>query len=136
MDLYKLFKRAEVETRGVWIDYGCAKFKLARAGGDNKKFLAAMTRLAEPHKQAIAHNTLSEDDSRAMLAQAYAEAVILDWEGVTDENGAPLQFSVSNAVKLLKDLPDLFIDLKEQAEQMTNFREGVREEAAKNSGTS
>jgi len=64
--------------------------------------------------------------------EAYAEAVILGWDGVAGPDGAPLPFTRENAVKLMLDLPDLFRDVQEQATKAALFRAAADLDAEKN----
>jgi hypothetical protein len=63
------------------------------------------------------------------------ETVLLGWESVTGPDGKPLEFSKENAVKLFTDLPDLFKDIRETAEDMTLFKLELDEADAGNSSS-
>ena len=122
----------EVEKKGVIIDYGDFQFFVARAGESNDKFIKAVERRSQPYKRAIQAGTLPEEVARRMLLEVYADAVILDWEGVRDRNGEILPFNRENCIKLLADLPDLFSDLQQQAQNLELFKREEMEEDAKN----
>ena len=72
----------------------------------------------------------------------YSEAVITNWEvkngdgswvsGIENpEGGDPLPFNHRNVLDAFEALPDLFLDIKEQAENAAMYRANLREEAEK-----
>ena len=71
-----------------------------------------------------------------MLAEVYADAVIVGWSGVKDEAGKEMAFSRENVIKLLTDIPELFRDIQQQANLVSNFRAEAKEADAKNSAAS
>lgn len=125
MSLYRQFKTDEsVEQGGVEIDYGeGVKIKVARAGGANKRYVKCLELMHRKYRKQIQLEILSNDLANQLLIKAYAEGVVIGWEGVTDEAGEPMPFSVENCVKLFTDLPDLFADVKEVAGGAAAFRE-------------
>lgn len=57
-----------------------------------------------------------------MLIRTFADAVILDWQGVTDRNGELLPLTKENVVAVFTDLPDLFVDVREAAAKAATFK--------------
>jgi hypothetical protein len=133
--IYDLFGMDDnMEKKGIWIDYGPAgSFLIARAGGSNQKFANILQAKTRPYKFQIDNELIDQETGQRLMYEAFAEAVVLDWEGVCDRDGNPIPFSQKNCVKLFEDLPDLFHDLREQASKLANFRQQSLEEAAKNS---
>ena len=62
-----------------------------------------------------------EDKAAALMAQAIAETIILDWENVADRNGDMMEYSPARAKQLLIDLPDLRQIIMEEASKASNF---------------
>lgn len=135
MSLYKTYatdKNLE-SGAGVKLEYpDGVSLTIHRAGGSNRKFLQSMDAKIKPHRRQIQLGTIDRDLSDKLIAEVYAESVIKGWSGVTDENGNDLPFTKQNVVKLLLDLPDLFNDIKAQADTLANFRKEELEEEAKN----
>lgn len=131
---YKTYQTEEgLEKGGITLDLGeVGKFKLARAGGANSQFQKRMMVLTKPHRKSISAGIIDPKLADQLLAQAFAETVVLGWEGVTGPDGEPLAYNKENAVKLLTDLPDLFKDIRETSEDATLFRAVNLEDAAKN----
>jgi hypothetical protein len=77
--------------------------------------------------------TLDDGTAERLLAETYAEAVIIGWSGVKNAKGKPLEFDKKACIELLLDLPELFKDIQEQAGRAANFRRAGIEAAAKNS---
>ena len=138
MSLYKLFKTNEnLETDGIWLEYGQTadgkpiRIKIARAGGHNVAFSKALEKATRPYKKAIQTGMLDNK-----TAEVFAETVVLDWINVEGPDGQPMYFNNENVLKLFEDLPDLFVDLREQSANVALFRDEVRETDLGNSGKS
>lgn len=123
-----------LEAKGIWLDFGAFRIRVARAGGSNQKFKIALEQKLRPHQLQIKAGTMDNDLALRLLAEAYAEAIVLDWENVTDAAGKPMAFTEENVVKLFTDLPELFNEVQEQAGKLSNFRALEQEEAAQEVG--
>lgn len=133
MSIYNSYKTSpDLEKNGVWLNYGDCKILVARAGGANKRFEALAKARLKNYQKAIQVGALSNQKATEIMQEIYSESVVLDWEGVTDENGKELPFSKENVLKVFKDLPDLFLDIDEQCRKISNFRQELLEEDAKN----
>lgn len=142
--IYDVFQTdQDVEKSGIKIDYGPFYFLIARAGGANKRYSTRLEALLKPYRRAIQTETMDEKVGLDLVAQAYAETVILGWGHVDKDgkvvdgvvlgrDGKPLELTVDNVKRVLLDLPDLFKDLREQAEKAALFRVQVKEADAKN----
>lgn len=154
--LYKTFETdVDLEREGIIVNFGSVKFSLARAGGRNKAFKELFTAKAERHRVELDNKTLSDDVADKLMAESYAEAVILGWwTRKEDENGDPIldkkgeeqwddtivnadgdaiKFTKDECVRLLLDLPDLFATLQSYASKAANFRKELEEEDLGNS---
>lgn len=97
-------------------------FTLARAGGANAKFSKAMEVKTRPYRRQIQEDTMDITLANKLLIEAFAETVVLGWEGITTVNGKEVKFTPEAAIKLFTDLPDLFNELREAAAKQSNFR--------------
>jgi hypothetical protein len=141
MSLYKLFKTNEnLETDGIWIEYGTTaagkaiRIKVARAGGHNSRFAKALEKATRPHRKALQVGSLDNATADRLFREVFADTVVLGWENVEGPDGQELPFSRENVLKLFSDLPDLFNDLREQANNAALYREELREADLGNSG--
>lgn len=133
--MYDLFATDESkEIEGIWLDYGPAgRIRIARAGQSNKLFQKTSERVLRPHSKAIEKKTIDPDLFDDLLKQIYVRSIILGWENVRDREGNELSFSADNVMGLLNDLPDLWVEIREQAMTASNFlEEGDTEEDSKN----
>lgn len=132
MSIYKLFGTdPDLERNGIALEYGDVTFIIARAGGANRKFQSCVERVMRPYRSALASGTMDPETADRRLAECYAEAIILAWEGVTDENGEELPFTKENVVKVLLDLPDLFANIQEESQRLSNYIRAEADEVAK-----
>lgn len=142
MSIYEQFKTSpELEQKGILIDYGTFRVRVARAGGSNKRFLKLLEAKIKPYRRALATETMDNDRGMELLREVYAEAVVISWEtkvgdefksGIEAPDGKLLPFSKENVLLTFNNLPDLFNDIKEQADKAALFREKIREEEGKN----
>ena len=54
--------------------------------------------------------------------EVYFETVVVDWEGVTDPRGEVLPYNLVNFKQVMRDLPDLWATLREEADNLKNFQ--------------
>jgi hypothetical protein len=142
MALNKMFGTNEsLETKGIVIDYGDTRIRIARAGGSNKKFAKAISVATKPFRRAIAADAMDPEKALDIMRSVYAQTVILDWEtkvkgefkkGIDPvDAGKPdgdlLPPTVDNIEAVLKHLPDLFSDLQNQSQSLALFRAEVDE---------
>ena len=133
MSIYDLFaadNKAEIE--GVELVYGKAKVRVARAGGSNTKYLKSLDRHTRGLRKQIQHDQLSNEDGNNIMREVFAESIILGWTGMVGRDGKEIPFSKEACLKLLKELPDLFADIQEQAGKFALYREIAREGEAGN----
>lgn len=121
------------EQQGVTINLGeTGSIQVARAGGSNVRFEKRLAELTKDHRRAIQNGLMDEKQAKQILAQVFAETVVIGWSNLTDQAGQPLPFTVDNAKKLLVDLPDLFTLIQQTAQDQTLFRQELLEGDAKN----
>lgn len=140
MSLYNTFETdKDLEKEGILLDYGFnsknepIQIRIARAGGANVRFAKILEQKMRPYKRAIANDTMDNKVAEKLLIETYADGVILSWTGVEDRDGTALEFNRDNIVKVLTDLPDLFMDIQQQSQKVALFRADLREAEAGNS---
>lgn len=121
MDLRKAFGTdRKAEEEGVWINLGDgARIKVARSS--NKRYRELIRRLLKPHRAAMRSDNLPDETMEAIVIEATAEALLLDWQGI-EFDGALLPYSVENAKKVLAALPDFRDAVATYAGEMATFR--------------
>ena len=139
MSLYKQFATDKnVERDGVVLSYGKnsknknIEIRIARAGGANIRYTKLLEAAIKPYRRQLQNETMDNGVAEDITMRVYAQSVVLGWEGVEDENGNDMEFTVENCMKLFKDLPDLWADIQSQATRAALFRQGILEADAKN----
>ena len=131
-DLFATDPKAEAEE-GLVLDYGgFGRITIRRAGGANKAFARALESRLRPYRRQMQAGTLDEAVAERLLAEVYAETVLLGWDGITGRDGQDIAFTPQAAAQLLTDLPELFRDVQEQAQKAANFRAAELADSAKN----
>jgi len=145
--LRKAFKTSpKLETEGIFLELANARIKVRRAGGANTAFNNAMSKIAEQHKRAIATGLITDEKAKQVLYEVYAEHVVIDWEtnlgteanpvwaqGIEPEDGDDLlPVTFENVVAFFREMPDFFLEVKETAESVQNFREALVKHIAGN----
>lgn len=135
MSFYETFGTNEnLEAgQGVDLDYGKdGTITIHRAGGENKKFARVLNAKMKPYRRQLQNGTMDDAVAEKLMAETYAEAVIIGWKDVKGKDGKKLEFTKENVIQLLTDLPELFKDIQDQANTIANFRKEEIEAEAKN----
>lgn len=142
MSMYEQFQTdPDLEKNGIFIDYGEFRVTLARAGGANKQYAKLLEAKTKPYRRAIQIETMDNEKAMDLLLEAFAEAVVLNWEvkdgdkwkkGIEGPDGDVIPFNTDNVIKTLRALPDLFNDLQEQASKVALYRKSIDEDDAGN----
>ena len=127
LSIYEMYETDMAkEVEGFW--YPVSKrisVKLARAGGANLAFSKAMEEKTRPHRKrggAFEGENVDVELATELMKQAFAETIILDWKGITNKAGKTVAYSPAAANKLLIDLPDLYVELRDAAGAAANYR--------------
>jgi len=142
-----------LETKGIVIDYGDDRIRIARAGGANKAFVRLLEAKTKPLRRAIAVGAIDNDRSLAIMREIYADTIILGWEanmgtltrpewrsGIRPSDAGEdvgndkelLPVNKENILKVFNNLPDLFIDIQQQAAAGALFRAEINEQSVGN----
>ncbi|MAD98780.1 MAG: hypothetical protein Unbinned200contig1000_18 [Prokaryotic dsDNA virus sp.] len=142
MGMYDVFETDEdLETSGIWLDYGDFRVKIASAGQGNKKYVKYAEKALKPVRKAMQAGALSNERSMSIMSDIYAKTIVLDWEtmkegelvkGIESRDGQIMPFNYENVRQVFIDLPNLFIDIQEQANSIANFRKAELEEESGN----
>lgn len=138
MGLYQQFETdPNLEREGIWIDYGEFRVRLRHAGGANKAYASILEITTKPFRRAIDQGVFPEERMKKLLIGVYAKTMIAGWEtsqtdaitgetswvpGVEDRDGKLETPGEAAYVRVLNDLPWLFMDLIQQGNLLTNYR--------------
>ena len=133
MSIYAQYEtNAELERKGIVLQIGEAKFRVARAGGANTKFNKRTEALCRPYRRQIETGTLDQKTLQSLTMEAIVDTVLLGWENVYDREGKPIKFSKASAKNLFEELPDLYLEIVNGCTNYANFRQDLVEHDAKN----
>jgi hypothetical protein len=120
-----------LESEGTWVfpmgeAEGMPAFKIARAGGANKKYLKLQRGLMKPYSALFrkAANGMTQeviDITMKITRQCFLETCLLDWKNVSIEKGKLLEFNAANADLLMSKAPALYDELLGQAQVAQTF---------------
>lgn len=129
MDIKKLYgTNKEKEKDGVWLLFkGGIKFKIKRAGGDNKAFSVAYSKAIKPYQRQLMSGDMDKEVLHDINLKLYAIHIVTDWQGV-EVDGEALEYTPSKFVELCKELPDLWNEVFEAANDMQRFQDAEDEE--------
>jgi len=132
-DAYKT--NTDAEKEGKWFPSAFvpeAEFLLARAGGANTKFKQKVAVALKPHLRRLQDMKMPEEETNAIVIPIFVDYVLLNWKGVKLTDKTEYPFSKENAIKVLTSLPDLFAELRDKAQEFSNFIDEAIEDAVKN----
>lgn len=131
----------EIETTGVWLDYGDFKIKIASTGSE--KYKRTMKAVFKPYERQVQTGTMPEELAEEKLTLVFARAIVLDWwcsewgeHTMWDKEGNRLDYNEQNVIKLLTEMPKLQDMIRDEAQRAENFRKREEEDALKNSSRS
>jgi hypothetical protein len=146
-ELYKTEKKIEQDGKAFLFASGNLRLTLARAGGSNQRFEKILTANSKPFRRAIQAELLSNEKAQELMMRTYAEAVIRKWETLMPKEDGTDEFrdgmlveghedlqpkTIDNMVKIFMAYPELFKEVQEEANKLSNYQESLTEEDAKN----
>jgi hypothetical protein len=125
-NLDKYYKGSEeLEKNGVWFEISDkTAFLIKPFKGSNPKVKSAMAVQYKPYARQIEMGTLPEEKVTEINIRIFVSSCLVDWRGV-EIDGVETKFDVDTAVKLFKELPDLFMALFDHSKNNQNYREDV-----------
>ena len=122
-NLFETFETdKDLEKNGVWFEIAPdVRFQCARMGPMNKAYKRALGKKMKPHQRQYQQGTLDEELGESLMQDLFIDVILLDWEGVMDRAGRPLEFSFNNAKWLFAELPDVYNALSDEATKAGNY---------------
>lgn len=131
MDIFSSFATDEsAEKQGVIVEYGTAKFKVARKG--NQAYRKLLGKLYKMNRFVLeSKGDAAEKKSDEILSTVISQTILLGWEGVTS-NGKPLPYSQEAAYDLLLKLKEFRAFIDNASEELERFKLHQEDEDEKN----
>lgn len=129
LDSYSVNDKDSVE--GKWVPIGKdAELKIARL--NNEPYRDFIKKKLKPYKSAMRAGAVDEDVINAVVVQAMARHILLDWKGLK-ESGKPLIYSIEECERVLRDKEQFRELVAALANDADLFRDAELEDGAKNS---
>lgn len=130
----------DLEVLGAWLELGpsnddgsgLCRIRLARMGGQNKKFDKARDIKFKKYRVGssgqINVDKIPERVRIPILRELYADTIVTEWEHFYDDDGEELPFNKENVVKLFTDNPDFFLECMMFAADRSNYQDSTEED--------
>lgn len=124
--LEKFSTDTELELNGVWVEIGDGT-TLCVARLYNDRYNEALRGAMKPHKRQV----LDNESSLEIMISVEARTVLLGWEGVTEDDGKDVPYSIEKAKEYLhvRDFRKLVLEI---AGSMETYKAQEREDGEKN----
>lgn len=131
---YRTNETLESEA-GVWFRFrNGMRFRCKRAGGSNDQYRRVFQREIKPFKRQL--DSLDREVQEEIFRNVYAETILVDWDGVRDKGGNEVPFTKANVKALFEALPELFVQVRDNAEDYNNYLDSLLQEDAEALGNS
>lgn len=129
---------ANAQAEGKWVPIGAGKILIAFAGEDNPRYEKALTKYTDDFRMQMLSDHMHmgqhmEPEVKKAMRQTYAEAVVLNWENVCDEDGDLIPYSTQAVFAAFERMPAFFRWVREYASGLDNYKVKTEEADAKNS---
>ena len=113
---------SNLELNGVWLDIGLgAKLLIARDG--NPAYVKEFRKHMDQFQTTFQRENLTEDEAQKILISVTAKTILLDWEGIDDEDGNPIPYSEDQAIKLLTEYKDFRTLVETLSKNSKNYKD-------------
>lgn len=148
--MYEQFETNKIlEKNGIWIDYGDFRVLASFAGGSNKEYTKYLEQKTKPYRRAITAGIFTEERSRPMLFDVFAETIVKGWEikdgedektgdvkwksGIHKKGKGVLEYNKENVLITFRNLPELFFDIQRVSSEVGGYRKADMVDDSKNS---
>jgi hypothetical protein len=126
--LFALFGASETDSEdGKWfpinkvISVKVRRFK-------SKKSRTVRERLEAPHKRVNKFSgKISDDVQNDITKEHMAEAILIDWKGVTDKDGKAVEYTKAAGMQFFTVLPEFMDAIATLSLDLDNYRDEVKE---------
>jgi len=136
LEVYDSDKELEASI-GIWLHFpNGRKINILRAGGSNYAYQRALSAATRPLQRQILRGTLDTEQFNQLLLDVYLKSVVIGWEGVKDSAGHEIPYSKAAAKAFFERFPEIFDEVRDQAEKLANFQVDQASEVAEHMGES
>ena len=109
---------SSLEKNGTKTNYRGVTLIIARS--NNVKFRSVFNQLSKPYRKEIQDNSINEKDSRDIMIQAFARAILVGWEDFQID-GREVPYTLKNAIDLLTNDPDCYDFVSDFSGNLSNY---------------
>lgn len=129
----RYYSNADAKENGTWVDLG-GGLKIKVRALDSTHSRETRRKLEEPYSALIrSTGSLPDDKAEEVMTKQLAQSIVVDWQGVTEEDGAPLPFSPAAAEKMFQKYPDFRSEVAMIITDRSTFKRQAQEADLKNS---
>lgn len=128
----------KLETEGVWYSPPSLPhigFKLARMSRANREWQTQFAVIYRQNKRLFDNSDLNNPVLLAKTLKLFCNTILVDWRGITNDEGTVVPYTVAAGIKLLTELPDLYEELSDEAGLKDRYRQEEADEIAGKSET-
>lgn len=132
MNLNELKTDKTLENEGVWVEDVFPGVRIKIRAASYRPFGQQVEKKQKPFK--LLGKEPSVEELNEIIADAMSEHLVLDWDGLEDDNG-PIPYSPAVGKKVLLEYERLTARILEESGSIANFKRKKEEEVAKKSQT-
>ena len=114
---------SNMETEGVDLAFGKDRFiTVRRAGGANVAFTNYLANEFKDNEFAVSRETMSDEEAREIMYNAYASFVVIGWRGWCDAKAKELPYSKENCIALFTESREIYEHVVRKTNDLNSFR--------------
>lgn len=106
---------------GVWKEFGGSRFLICHTS--NLKFQRTLAKLQAPFRKDIEKGRMDPEESKKIVCQSLAEAILLDWDQVIDSEKQPVQYNSKVGKTALMNDESLREFIQEVSTDLANYKD-------------
>lgn len=112
-----------IEQEGVNLSFGQGRFiTILRAGGSNTAYNTYSAFQFKKHAKELKHGELEEAQAAEIMYDIYATKVVVGWKGWVGNDGQEIPFSIDACKRLFRESKEIYRVVREESENLDNFR--------------
>jgi hypothetical protein len=114
---------------GVWADYEIGlRFKIARM--NNPRYRKHLAALKQSQLREVRRG--NPELILELTTQAMAKYLLLDWEGLDEDDGTAIPYSIGKSAEILRESQDIYEFVEETSMDSDLFKAEAREQSVGN----
>lgn len=122
----------DLVEKGTWIDFGDG-VKVQIRSANSVIAAEALDELYRPYRALMKANRMPADRDQELMQTWAGQALIVDWEGLPDDDGETMAHSTEAAIERCQSLPEFALDVINIAKTTRTYSPFDADEAAGNS---